>query len=270
MLPDQPTNQPTEGTPETVNDRYETVGDRYMSMRITTPHADLFKIVESVVHDVSQYIIYPHLGSNKKEHFHICIPIRDDDDAVKLCERYRKRAKSINGGGPGKIMCKTHSNGCECFVGYVKHEAGEVTLKGFSREWFDSIEKREVNIGTYLSQGEKKKSRNEDHFYQITYQNMERVTLRYRQQNGIKSTDLEDTLEHMHKNGWRLQVTVLRQGIPAQFYDEFKAKCKGETTFTSGRFARMRSLERWRDERYEGHIPVYGFSKTKAEADAGI
>lgn len=240
MLPDQPTNQPT-------TDHQPTVGDRYVSVRITTPHLNLFKVLETVVHDVEQYIIYPHFGSNQKEHFHICVPIRDDDDAVKLCERYRKRAKAINGGGPGKIMCKTHSNGCECFVSYVKHEAGEPTLKGFSQEWFDAIEKREVNIGAYMERSEKKKPRNEDHFYQITYQNLEKVTLRYRQQNGIKSTDLEDTLEHMHKHGWRLQVTVLRQGIPAQFYDEFTAKCKGETTFTSGRFARMRSLERWRE-----------------------
>jgi hypothetical protein len=87
----------------------------------------------------------------------------------------------------------------------------------------------------------------DDHFYQITYQNMEKVTLRYRQQNGIKSTALEDTLEHMHKNGWRLQISVLRGGIPAQLYDEFTAKCKGETTYTAGRFSRMRVLEKWRD-----------------------
>lgn len=240
MLPSQPPNQPTLGTPVTV-------GDRYISIRITMPHAQVYKITDTVVHDVTEYIVYPHFGKNKNEHFHVCIPISDDDDAVKLCERYRKRAKGINGGGPGKIMCKTHSNGCECFVSYVKHEAGEPIIKGFSQEWFDAIEKRETNIGAYMEQPLKKKPRNEDHFYQITFQNMEKVTLRYRAQNGIKSHDLEDTLEHMHKNGWRLQVTVIRQGIPAQFYDEFTAKCKGETTFTTGRFARMRQLERWRE-----------------------
>jgi len=74
-----------------------------------------------------------------------------NDYNTKLCECYRKRAKSVNGGGPGKIMCKTYSNGCECFASYVKHEAGQPTLQGFSQEWFDAVEARvEPNIGAYL------------------------------------------------------------------------------------------------------------------------
>ena len=147
-------------------------------------------------------------------------------------------------------MCKTHSNGCASFVSYVKHEIAEACLKGFSQEWFDEIEVKHTNVGAYMEKEIKKRPKNEDHFYQITFMNMERVTHRYRAQNGIKSTDLEDTLEHMHANGWRLQVTILKQGIPAQFYDEFKAKCEGKTTFTSNRFKRMRTVERWRESEW--------------------
>lgn len=235
-LSPQPPNQPTP--------------DRYISVRITTPHTNLYKITATVVHDVDRYIIYPHKAGTSNEHFHICIALGDTDDAVKLCERYRKRSRAINGGGAGKIMCKTHSNGCASFVGYVKHEIAEACLKGFSQEWFDEIEVKHTNVGAYMEKEIKKRPKNEDHFYQITFMNMERVTHRYRAQNGIKSTDLEDTLEHMHANGWRLQVTILKQGIPAQFYDEFKAKCEGKTTFTSNRFKRMRTVERWRESEW--------------------
>ena len=37
------------------------------------------------------------------------------------------------------------------------------------------------------------------------------------------------TLEHMYKNGWRLNVCVIRVGIPSTFLDELEAKCKGDT-----------------------------------------
>jgi hypothetical protein len=218
-------------------------------MRVTLTHDEVYKILENVVHDVEKYIIYPHVGKRtQKEHFHICIPINPNDDATKLSERYRKRAKALNGGGNSGVMCKTHANGCECFVSYVKHEVAQAHLKGFTQEWFDEIEVREErNIGAYMEHQPKKKPRNEDHFYQITYQNMERVTQRFRAEHGIKSDQLEVTLEAMHKAGWRLQVSVLRSGIPSQFYDEFTAKCKGQTSFTEGRFARMRMTEKWKE-----------------------
>ena len=96
------------------------------------------------------------------------------------------------------------------------------------------------NIGAYLEKPERKKVKNPDHFYQITYQNIEKVSLRYRKENGIKSIQLEDTLAAMCKDGWRVCLQMIKQGIPIPFYDQFTAACKGETIFTSNRFAMMR------------------------------
>lgn len=80
--------------------------------------------------------------------------------------------------------------------------------------------------------------------------NMERVTLRFRAENGIKSTQLEDTLEAMHKDGCRLQITVLRGGIPSQFFDEVNAQCNNKTSFKASRFVMMRKLEYCRQNQY--------------------
>jgi hypothetical protein len=95
------------------------------------------------------------------------------------------------------------------------------------------------NIGAYLDKPDKK-PRNQDHYYMITYRNIERVTLRYRKENGIKDNQMETTLAAMHKDGWRCCLQMIKQGIPQAFYDQFTASCKGSTIFTSNRFAMMR------------------------------
>lgn len=240
MSLDQPTNQPT--------------GDRYVSVRLTLPHKEIYKVRDQLVHDVESYIIYPHLGKDgKNPHFHVCIPIIIGDDDVKsalrkICEKYRKRAVSIAGSGNGKVMCKACDNGVSEFVAYVKHEVGEVYLNGFTDEWFSSIKAKDYkNIGGYMDPVVKRQKVKDDQFYQITYSNMEKVCLRYRAQNGIKSCRLEDTLEHMHQHGWRLQVTVLKQGIPSTIFDQFEAACEGKTAYRASKFVMMRTLEKWKE-----------------------
>lgn len=211
-----------------------------------------------LVHDVESYIIYPHLGKDgNNPHYHVCIPIDVGSDLThdsiksvlrKSVERYRKRAVSIAGSGNGKIMCKALDNGCSEFAAYVKHEAGQVSLKGFTPEWFEAVEAKDYkNIGGFMEPTSKRQKVKEDQFYQITYTNMEKVCLRHRAQNGIKSTQLEDTLEHMHAHGWRLQVTVLKQGIPATIFDQFTAHCNGKTAYKASKFVMMRTMEKWKD-----------------------
>lgn len=239
----QPPNQPTQPTDD----------NRYISVRITLPHKDIFKVENKVLQDVEQYIIAPHKAGSENEHFHVAIPI-GREHASTVCERYRKRAKSTNGGGAGKIAVKLYENGIEQFVAYVKHEDCEPVLKGYTREWFDQVERKSKDQTMMAGYLEKKavKPRNPDHFMQITYQNIERVCLRYRRDNGIKSKELEDTLEAMHKDAWRLQISVLRGGIPEAIYEQFTKACDEKSIYTAGRFARMRVLEKWRDENNRG------------------
>lgn len=230
-----PTNQPT--TPPTE------LPDDYISMRVTVPHERIKEVVNVVCQDTPQFIVYPHVGSNgNNPHVHICIP---GAHTSKDIERYRKRCYKF-ARGSGKLMAKSLSNGIVSFVSYVKHETGTPILEGFDKEWFDSIPAfQKTNIGGYMEH-KSKPPRNPDTFKQITYGNMEKLCLRYRAEHGIRSTQLEDTLEAMHKDGYRLQVSVVRQGIPSCYFEQFTAACKGDSIWCPGRFNRMRRDELWR------------------------
>lgn len=242
LQPNQP-NQPTDVQNIAPDD------NRYISVRITVGHDQVYKIVDKVLYDVEQYIIAPHKANTANEHFHVAIPIGNEKSST-ACERYRKRAKSVNGGGAGKIATKLYENGIEQFVAYVKHEDCQPVLKGYTEAWFAEIERKQKDQSGISSHMDKRpvKPRNPDHFKQITYQNLEKVSLRYRRDNCIKSKQLEDTLEAMHRDGWRLQISVLRGGIPDSFFEQFTKACDEDTIFTHGRFNRMRIIEKWRDE----------------------
>lgn len=231
-----PTNQPTNNDP----------ASDYISLRITIDHSKINEVVDTVLSGVDKYIVYPHLGSmGKNPHLHICIPGTYD---VKDVERFRKRCYKF-ARGSGKLMAKSLSNGIVGFVSYVKHETGTPILRGFEKDWFDSIPTYEKKaVAGYMDKPGSKPPRNPDTFKQITYSNMEKLCLRYRKENGIASTQLEDTLEHMHKNGYRLQVTVLKNGIPKCYFEQFTAACKGDSIWCAGRFNRMSRDEVWRNQ----------------------
>lgn len=236
----QPTNQDEISLPACEN-------EGYISLRITLSHEQKHIIEAHVVFDAPAYIIYPHKGTKtQKDHFHVCIA--GVEMTPKTVEKYRKRVSTHIGKGNGFVSAKMHATLPATFVAYVKHEAGKPILQGFSLEWFNEIAAMDINTMDKQPGFGKpaKKPRNEDHFKQITYMNMERVTMRYRKEHGITSVLLEDTLEAMHKDGWRLQITVMRGGIPQQFFDEFTAQCKNKTTFKASRFVMMRKLEQWR------------------------
>lgn len=218
--------------------------DDYISLRITIEHSKVYDLIHTVLNDVNHYIVYPHRGkAGDNQHFHICIAgVKVESRCV---DKFRIRLKRFVKGA-GKLMAKAMHNGVCSFVGYVKHEDAKPYIKGFDLDWFNDIP------ATKWEEVEKKdgkpvKVRNPDHFKQITYMNMERVCLRYRAENGIESKELGVTLEHMHKHGWRLQVTVLRQGIPQTFFEQFTAACKGESIWCEGRFNRMMKYENWRE-----------------------
>lgn len=214
----------------------------YISLRVSCKHEQINELIQELLVDVPRYIIYPHGGqSGNNPHVHVCIA---GDYEHKDVERFRKRCRKF-GRGNGKLMAKSMHNGVCSFASYVKHESGTPILKGFEQSWFDEQPAFKKNgIGHYMAKPVKRV--NEDTFYQITYANMEKVTLRYRAQNGISSTQLEDTLEHMHSNGWRLNIAVLRGGIPSSIFEQFTKSCENGTVWSSARFARLKKDESWR------------------------
>jgi PHD/YefM family antitoxin component YafN of YafNO toxin-antitoxin module len=79
----------------------------------------------------------------------------------------------------------------------------------------------------------------------LTYNNMEKVTLRYHKTFGIMSDQLQDTLAQMHADGWRFDEEVLRCGIPQAYYHQFTAKVHGKTIYTAEYIRNMCVQPEW-------------------------
>lgn len=221
--------------------------DEYISVRLTIDHSRLSDVL-SILSDVC-HCLWPHNGSKgDNPHYHILLPISIREDPRKYNDKMRKRIKDKLGlSGAGKVMLKSMTNDIVEAVTYcAKEHTSPIYSSDHAAVWQKMIdtapawvEKGQQPIQRYMKGTAPRKLINEDHFYQITYQNMEKVTLRYHKRHGTKP-DLASTLEHMHKNGWRLNVSVIRGGIPSTFFDEFEAKCKGDTIWKKSRFEFMR------------------------------
>lgn len=237
-LSDQPTNQPTDQPPT------DSWWSEYISIRVTLDHARERDVRD--VFDTEHSVIFPHLGQNKDNpHYHILVLVPRSGNAKKVAEKLRKRIKDQLGvSGAGKLMVKVMSNDVTEAITYCAKEGTDPIdpcpdldkICKIAPKWVDKVQQP---IQQYLKGTAPRKPINEDHFYQITYQNMEKVTLRYHRRHGTPP-DLASTLEHMHKNGWRLNVGVIRGGIPSTFFDEFEAKCKDSTIWKKSRFEFMR------------------------------
>lgn len=215
----------------------------YTSVRVTVNH-DQWNVLLPAIAD-QQWLAWPHFGKDKNnQHFHIIVIGELRLDAL------RKRFKTLfNKTGNGFIRCKQESNGVLSAITYCAKE-GTSAMHSLPEhaDWIKDAPvwvNEDRNIGGYLN---KKAPRelHEDHHRELTYRNLEKATLRYRQREGIKSINLEDTLAHMHKHNWRLNIALTRGGIPSQFFDQFTAACNGKSVYTSGRFLMMRCVEQWR------------------------
>jgi hypothetical protein len=106
--------------------------------------------------------------------------------------------------GNRELSVKLNQNGSSSGIQYCSKEGPPFEVGGDSAVlslWINSAPKWELlgkNIGACLDKPVKK-PRNPDHYYTITYQNVLKVSLRSRKEQGITSIHLEDTLAAMHK-----------------------------------------------------------------------
>lgn len=230
-----PTNQPTNIAP-----------DQYLSVRLTIPHSEWHLVENGILGDVPVFIAYPHAGNtNENPHYHILIP---NYDKCELLRQRIKRGLSQFGTGNGLYSIKSNTNGLLSGIQYCGHENTVPILKGENVEQWVKDAPEWVDVDPKMRQmkiGEKRKAVHEDHFREITYRNMLKVCLRHRQDRRLTTKSLGKVLESLHTENWFLNVQVLRSGIPSTFYDEFEARCNGETVMREGRFNRMRVVASW-------------------------
>lgn len=217
----------------------------YISVRLTVNH-EHWDDVARVLSDYDTYVAYPHVGkATEKQHFHIFVPGTD----AKECEKLRNRFKrAFNDGGNKFISVKFMSNGILNSITYGSREGTTPHIKGDDAEgWVEQApawEHREVGIGGHFTSRGYRPPK-EDHFLMITFRNIEKACLKYRQSKGIRSDKLEDVLAKMHEDGWRLDRSFLTHGINHTIFEQFTKACNGETVYVPNRFLRMRKVDSW-------------------------
>lgn len=224
----------------------------YLSGRINIPHSMSDIFVDTVLCDVERYILYPHISEANVQHFHFAFAV--SGDTKKCADKYRKRCGNFirSRGLPAGKMSKRINimyNGISNFVSYVKHENAEPILRGYERSWFDAIEAKvketPVGIGAHFVKPVKKAAK-PDHFWTITHQNMIKIALRYRKNEGLTTTDLSVVLSHMlNAGGWMFSDSVLRRGICSEMWYIFDKMCRGEQIYPEGRINRMMVSTAW-------------------------
>lgn len=227
-----PTDQPTNMTSDQPD-----VPTFYVSLRVTLSHDQWDDIKEKVLVGV-KYVAFPHRGyGGDNPHFHIFVPSPDKKDAERLRNRFKRGFPDL--AGNAYFSCKFQGNGILNAITYGSKEETTAIVSGSDMQdlvlmapaWVH----QERTIGAYMKKAPGKEI-NSDHFKQITPRNIEKVTLRYRQSNGIKSDQLEDTLEAMSRDNWRLCEHFWKNGILEVYYDAFTAACHGEHHYTAGKY----------------------------------
>lgn len=214
----------------------------YVSIRVSVPHSEWSKIESDVLLDGVEYIAYPHVGSKTHvEHFHIFIPT-DDSKRVDMYRKRVHRAFPDLSGGNKLVSAKFMQNFISNAVTYGSKEGTQPYTRG---DWTAKLIEtapawEHQNIGKFCT-GRKPGSRprDPDHFLLITPRNIERLTLRFRKEHGISSTDLADTLTVMYNHEYRLAEVFYRNGIQKCYFELFERACKGHAPSTSWTFQRL-------------------------------
>lgn len=211
---------------------------RYVAVRINYPH-DKDGVLKSAISD-EVYCYYKHLGkTGENPHYHLCFPIEDGVDPVRVTERIRKKLKTkLDLKGNKQISCKSMDNGVLSFIQYASREGTTASHRGHPAKhpwmyWIARAPKWEAKVVQKTIVGVKR-PRDPDVPKQLTYANMKRAALRHRLRYNLKTTDLAEVLGHMHDHDdWDLSIMVYKGGIPNVYRADFENMCKHQMSSAS-------------------------------------
>lgn len=200
----QQTNQPT----------------KYVSIRVTTPHTNLEKLVR-VVDNEEWYIIYPHFGKDKdNEHFHVLVPGSSERDRERFRNAF-KRAGDLNLSGNKSISVKFQDNTLSSGIQYCAREGTAPSVKGDNvSEWIDAAPK-------WVEKKNGKRKRDDDGVIKLTCVNHVALAFEYWKKNNLHGDDLCEVVRRMLDSGeYSADANWMRQGAPDFLIDVFKESCE--------------------------------------------
>lgn len=194
----------------------------YISLRLTIPHSDVSILYDKIIHDVDEWCVYKHGGSNTgiAEHVHVAI-------VGGNCERIRKRLRDNIGGGNKVYSVKQFTNDVRGFVFYCSHEGSIPDFKG---------DKWPVYIQEIQEGGGYQKRKMTDHFvvkdkkevvrsWTLTYTNLVLQAVAHHKRYRLDTDSLKKVVLHMWKNtNWAPSRDVRKNGIGRTYQMEFEMR----------------------------------------------
>ena len=207
MSPDKQTNERTADDGPT----------EYISIRLSLPHDKLDEVITKVCKRVSDYCIYMHKAGTNNEHFHICIPGGSST-------QFRMRIGRLYGTGGNKLYTvKEYDNGCRSFMFYCGHEGlSPVFPKGTFWEEI-KLDKYFVKpTGQKMLPMEKRKAKDLDADWQLTYANFVPKCVNHARVNGLTG-GLKEVLQHLLEHTrWRPSFHMVKNGVPDYYYKDYE------------------------------------------------
>lgn len=238
MLPSDP---PTD-RPDLVDQQVVEPSEHYLSVRVTVGHNNDKPISERLLGDVPHWMFYRHgagASGARREHYHVCIPIRGSD-AGRESDKFRKRIKTIFGvSGPGSIGIVHKDNGLHSFIFYCSHEKDATpVMRG---DWSRIFEKnREVNgertfeksrkrhfDGDIEDNAETRKKR----CWQLTYSNLVTQAVLHTKRTKTEFGNLKFAVKNMiETTNWRPSPEMIRKGVPAFYENDYARQMDGKVS----------------------------------------
>lgn len=214
------------------NDRPTDPTDRpvpYYQYRVTRPHEDLPVLLEHIQKYSQDWCLAKHFPDEfedgcKHQHFHVVF--RDFD--AKAVDRFKKSISSRFGTAGNALHAgKFQDNHVSKAIGYFKHdEHAEIQHSG-QPYWDEYIETEPAFI-----KGKTRRVLKESQSHPVlTYANVLKQALKYRQEHSLRTNSLSDVVEEMvNESNWWPSRELLVNGIPAETHERFSDLCTSKRT----------------------------------------
>lgn len=196
----------------------QTDDQEYISVRLSLPHARFQEVIDNVFSDV-EWCAYLHSAGGRHEHFHVAVAGASDG-------QFRKRLGRSQYGGGNKCYAVSgpyRTHGLSGFLFYGGHE-GTLPIYSENSPWKEVPlpDKYYVKKGQVMLPMEKRKAKDLDSDWQLTYANFVPKCVNHARVNGLTG-GLKEVLQHMLENSrWRPSFHMVKNGVPDYYYKDYE------------------------------------------------
>jgi hypothetical protein len=227
--------------------------DPYYQYRLTVKHSELDRVREFIESYSKDWAFCMHNpdSEDKEEHFHVVMR----DFTHKTVDAFRKAVgKHFQRSGNGLHAGKFQTNHVSKAIGYFKHDPDVEIFHSGQDYWQEYIETEPAFV---KSQAPKVLKERQSHPV-LTYANVLKQALKYRQEHKLRNELLSEIVEEMvNSHNWWPSRELLANGIPAETHQRFSDMVTNKRTRLAFWLPHERSEKKleWADRVATGWYP---------------